>query len=58
MQAKTLDVVDPTKEDTDLGPIAYDRQHRRVLDLVRKGIDEGVTLVTGGPDKPRGNCSA
>lgn len=67
MQAKTLDVVDPateqtvgdsTKEDTDLGPVAYDRQYRKVLDLIRKGIDEGATLVIGGPDKPRGNCSA
>lgn len=67
MQAKTLDVVDPateqavgapTKEDTDLGPVAYDRQYRKVLGLIRKGIDEGATPVTGGPDKPRGNCSA
>ena len=52
--AEGLAVGDPTREDTDLGPIAYDRQYRKVVDLIRRGIDEGATLVTGGPDKPRG----
>lgn len=52
--AEALTVGDPAGKDTDLGPIAYDRQYRKIVDLIRKGIDEGATLVTGGPDKPHG----
>ena len=52
--AEGLTVGDPASKDTDLGPIAYDRQYRKVVGLIRKGVDEGATLVTGGPDRPRG----
>ena len=52
--AEGLTVGDPASDGTDLGPIAYDRQYRKVVDLIRKGIDEGATLVTGGPDRPHG----
>ena len=52
--AEGLTVGDPASKHTDLGPIAYDRQYRKVVDLIRKGIHEGATLVTGGPDKPHG----
>ena len=52
--AEKVTVGDPASSDTELGPIAYDRQYRKVVDLIRKGVDEGATLVTGGPDRPRG----
>jgi len=52
--AEQLTVGDPTHEGTDLGPIAYDRQYHKVVDLIRKGMEEGATLVTGGPERPGG----
>jgi aldehyde dehydrogenase (NAD+) len=52
--AEGLKVGDPTAEDTNLGPIAYERQYEKVVDLIRKGVEEGATLVAGGPDKPHG----
>ena len=52
--AEGLKVGDPTSEETNLGPIAYDRQYRKVIDLIQKGIEEGATLVTGGPERPHG----
>ena len=52
--AEGLKVGDPTAEDTNLGPIAYERQYEKVVELIKKGIEEGATLVTGGPDKPKG----
>ncbi|MBI2710148.1 MAG: aldehyde dehydrogenase family protein [Actinobacteria bacterium] len=35
-----------------LGPLISDVQRQRVRDYIRAGIDEGATLVTGGPDQP------
>ena len=52
--AATQSVGDPTKDDTDLGPIAYDVQYNKVVKLIQQGIDEGATLVAGGPDRPAG----
>ena len=50
--AERLTVGDPTRMDTDLGPIAYDRQYGKVVELIRKRVDEGASLVTGGPERP------
>ncbi len=37
-----------------LGPLVSARQRERVLGYIRKGVEEGAKLVTGGPDKPEG----
>ncbi|QGG93936.1 aldehyde dehydrogenase family protein [Actinomarinicola tropica] len=37
-----------------LGPLVSKAQQDRVRDYIRKGIEEGATLVTGGPDQPEG----
>ncbi|MEM8546940.1 MAG: aldehyde dehydrogenase family protein [Pseudomonadota bacterium] len=37
-----------------LGPIANRRQYERVQELIQVGIDEGATLLTGGPGLPDG----
>ncbi|MEM7120226.1 MAG: aldehyde dehydrogenase family protein [Pseudomonadota bacterium] len=50
--AATQVVGDPTAESTNLGPIAYDTQYGKVMKLIQEGIDEGATLVCGGPDRP------
>jgi betaine-aldehyde dehydrogenase len=41
-------------EKTRLGPLISDVQRERVRGYIKKGIAEGATLVTGGPDAPAG----
>jgi aldehyde dehydrogenase (NAD+) len=45
-------VGDPTREETNLGPVVSQTQHKRVLDYINQGIKEGARLVIGGPQKP------
>lgn len=45
-------VGDPFDEETKLGPLASAAQRDRVLSYIRKGLDEGARLVTGGPERP------
>ena len=47
-------VGDPSREDINLGPVANKAQFDKVQGLIEKGIEEGATLVTGGPGKPEG----
>ena len=37
-----------------LGPLISDTQRDRVRGFIQTGIDEGATLVTGGPEQPDG----
>lgn len=39
---------------TKLGPLVSKTQQERVRGYIRKGIEEGATLVTGGPEQPQG----
>lgn len=41
-------VGDPFDSQTQMGPLAMDRQRDRVEGYIAKGIDEGATLATGG----------
>jgi acyl-CoA reductase-like NAD-dependent aldehyde dehydrogenase len=43
---------DPFAKGTRLGPLVSSLQRERVRDYIRKGIQEGAVLVTGGPDAP------
>ncbi len=43
---------DPTEPQTKLGPLISAAQRDRVVAYIRKGIEEGATLVTGGPETP------
>ncbi|WP_119185004.1 aldehyde dehydrogenase family protein [Mycobacterium decipiens] len=45
---------DPQDPATLCGPVISDKQRKRVLDYIRKGIDEGATCLVGGPDAPTG----
>jgi acyl-CoA reductase-like NAD-dependent aldehyde dehydrogenase len=45
---------DPFQEATGIGPLVSAVQRDRVRDYIKKGIEEGATLVTGGPDAPEG----
>jgi acyl-CoA reductase-like NAD-dependent aldehyde dehydrogenase len=45
---------DPQADDTLCGPVISARQRDRVVGYIRKGIEEGATLLVGGPDAPEG----
>ncbi len=47
-------VGDPVTGAGRLGPVISDVQRDRVRGYIQKGIDEGATLVTGGPEAPEG----
>lgn len=52
--AQSFTVGDPHDEKTKLGPLVSEAQYLRVRDYIRKGIEEGALLVTGGPESPEG----
>ena len=47
-KAQKLRLGDPYREDVQLGPIVNEQQVKRVDDIVRRSIDGGARLVTGG----------
>ena len=49
-----LVVGDPFADGVHLGPLASAAQRDRVQGYIQKGIDEGATLVAGGPGAPDG----
>jgi aldehyde dehydrogenase (NAD+) len=53
-RAEKLTVGDPRDESTRIGPLASATQRERVRAYIRKGVDEGATLVTGGVEPPEG----
>ena len=53
-RAESTKVGDPQAEDTRIGPVVSESQWNKIQDLIQKGIDEGATLVAGGPGRPDG----
>jgi aldehyde dehydrogenase (NAD+) len=45
---------DPKGEGTTMGPVVNQVQWDKIQALIKKGIDEGATLVTGGLGRPEG----
>ncbi|AEG50859.1 Betaine-aldehyde dehydrogenase [Sphingobium chlorophenolicum L-1] len=43
-----MSVGDPFQDGVQVGPLAMGRQRSRVEDYIRKGVDEGAQLVSGG----------
>ncbi|TIO37583.1 MAG: aldehyde dehydrogenase family protein, partial [Mesorhizobium sp.] len=37
---------------TKLGPVVSQLQFDKIQDLIQSGIDEGATLIAGGPGRP------
>jgi aldehyde dehydrogenase (NAD+) len=52
--AETITVGPPFAEGTRIGPVVSETQWQKIQRLIKAGIDEGATLVTGGPGKPKG----
>jgi len=47
-------VGDPLSEGPHIGPVVNKAQYEKIQGLIRKGIDEGARLVTGGLGRPDG----
>ncbi|HSF48589.1 MAG TPA: aldehyde dehydrogenase family protein [Burkholderiales bacterium] len=50
--AQTFTVGDPLSEQTRLGPLASKEQRETVRGYIKRGIEEGAQLLSGGPDAP------
>jgi betaine-aldehyde dehydrogenase len=48
----TYTLGDPAEGAGRLGPLISDAQRARVRTFIQQGIDEGATVVTGGPEQP------
>ena len=46
--------VEPPDSGAYVGPLVNKQQWNKIQGIFRKGIEEGATLVTGGPGKPAG----
>ena len=52
--AEKVKIGDPFAEGTTMGPVVSEAQFNKIQGLIQKGIDEGATLVCGGPGRPEG----
>jgi aldehyde dehydrogenase (NAD+) len=63
LQAQVVELARATAEATTvgdpmgnakIGPVVSEVQWNKIQGLIRKGIEEGATLITGGPGRPEG----
>jgi aldehyde dehydrogenase (NAD+) len=47
-------VGDPKADGVTMGPVANKNQFEKIQSLLKKGIEEGATVVVGGPGRPQG----
>ena len=52
--AAKFTIGDPLRGEARLGPLISAAQRDRVRGYIRKGVEEGAKLLTGGPDTPEG----
>ncbi|HKD23300.1 MAG TPA: aldehyde dehydrogenase family protein, partial [Rhizomicrobium sp.] len=52
--AEKVKVGDPFADGTTIGPVVSEVQFNKIQGLIKKGIDEGATLVAGGLGRPEG----
>src|SRR5215475_2689963 len=52
--AENFTVGDPREGRAKLGPLVSAAQRARVVNYIRKGVEEGAELVAGGPEMPEG----
>lgn len=50
--ASQMRVGDPQAADTDLGPVVSNKQWQSIQNHIQRGIDEGASLLHGGPGRP------
>ena len=44
----------PNKEGDHIGPVISETQYNKIQTLIKKGVEEGAKLISGGPGKPEG----
>ena len=54
LSAEATKVGDPFTDGISIGPLASKPQFEKVQRLIKVGIEEGATLVAGGPGRPNG----
>lgn len=52
--AQSVKVGPANDHDANMGPVVSKIQRDRIIELIRSGIDQGATLVCGGPSRPDG----
>ena len=52
--AEATKVGQPSAEDAHIGPLASKAQYEKVQGMIQRGIEEGATVITGGPGRPEG----
>jgi betaine-aldehyde dehydrogenase len=52
--AESFTLGDPREGKAKLGPLVSETQRERVRSYIKKGVEEGATLVTGGVEPPEG----
>ena len=52
--AEKIKVGDPFADDTTMGPVVSQLQFDKIQALIKKGIEEGATVVAGGLGRPEG----
>ena len=52
-EANNLKVDTASKKGDHIGPVVSKKQFDKIQGLIQSGIDEGATLVAGGPDRPK-----
>ena len=53
-EANNLEVNVASKKGNHIGPVVSKTQFDKIQDLIKSGIEQGATLVAGGPDRPNG----
>ena len=51
-EARKIKVDLASKKGDHIGPVISQKQYEKIIDLIQSGIDEGATLVAGGPERP------
>lgn len=51
---ESLKVGNPNDEETDLGPLANQRQYEKVSAMIKEGVDQGYPVLVGGIGYPEG----
>ena len=53
-EANVTEVNISSKKGNHIGPVVSKVQYEKIQNLIQSGIDEGATLVAGGPNRPKG----
>ena len=53
-EANKIKVDLASKKGDHIGPVISKKQYNKIINLIKSGIEEGASLIAGGPEKPSG----